>query len=1059
MKTTSSENIKVLVRIRPKSIKESLQYSNYNHLLVSNNSLRAITRSDYKQFTFDHIATENSTQQEVFTNSAKEICDSVLQGYNGTIFVYGQTGAGKTYTLFGPSHIISNNNMNNNNINRSFNMNADDIIDSSFTNSSLIDLDEINKGILPRTIEYLFYQSNLLKNEYNITLSCSFLEIYMEQLSDLLNTNSNQSLNIVCTSGQVSVDGLTKLSISSVEEAFGLINKGNKLRHIASTSMNKESSRSHAVFSIYVKIINKNYPLKHKESVFHLIDLAGSERQKSAQTSGERLREAGVINKSLMCLSFVIQTLSSENGNNKHIHYRDSKLTFLLKDSLGGNSKTCVIANVSPLYEHMGETISTLCFAQRAKQIKNQLTLNELDNIDSVYQKETLKLKDKINEIKAENLYLLSVIEKSNKIKNEDNNNINDLNNNGLVSQIEQITSNISQIDEEIKKLTNEENFIKDKIQKYCLDITLKEKHYNETNGKISALIEKINEMNSQINEFKSQNKHLNEENIQNTLNMNLIKTQNNQTIVQIDSLIERAKQTLTIKNENLEKVIQERNDKEQNLKDKQLKLQKLLHDITDIQTQNENYLKQEQSQKEQIINKEKQINTIKHNISQLISQTERCKKKLNDNQIKKEKLCYEFENEIKQIPKDIDNIELETKNTKHKFDNIEMEIKENISLQNQIENELYMSHEQIEELKHKINNLQKEEMYLNNEIDFHQKKNNKILNDIKQLSLNDIDNINDINNNNNNTNNTNDKTVQPHSKVKLLNQHKAKNVELKEKINELKKEEDSIRKKISKLHSITSSIINDNNIIPTKHTTPSKQNQKPSLNEIVEIIDNQFQTLQTYHNLILQSIGNTHTSSSKEIETILNNSIDKMIQQSITNQQCIAELKEKYKHNNETISSLNRELIDANSNYNEKINYSIHSFHEDNNNNISFEDKKRQTISSGSYVKTPEHINIYKRVFTTKRKYDEYIKFDISDNNKENIGITRVGKSVAFFSPFKTKNKLNYTNKCLYTQVKLTKRKNTFLLPTTIRKEKIKTPLKKTFFLPWSKSFTEIKQ
>jgi hypothetical protein len=101
----------------------------------------------------------------------------------------------------------------------------------------------------------------------------------------------------------------------------------------------------------------------------------------------------------------VIQTLSSENGNNKHIHYRDSKLTFLLKDSLGGNSKTCVIANVSPLYEHMGETISTLCFAQRAKQIKNQLTLNELDNIDSVYQKETSKLKDKINWLKGDFSY------------------------------------------------------------------------------------------------------------------------------------------------------------------------------------------------------------------------------------------------------------------------------------------------------------------------------------------------------------------------------------------------------------------------------------------------------------------------------------------------------------------------------------------------------------------------------------------------------------------------------------------------------------------------------
>ena len=156
---------------------------------------------------------------------------------------------------------------------------------------------------------------------------------------------------------------------------------------------------------------NKNIYIT-RQSVFHLIDLAGSERQKTAETSGERLKEASMINKSLMNLSFVIKNLS-ENNNNKHIHFRDSKLTLLLKDSLGGNAKTCIIANVSPAYCNINETISTLCFAQRAKMIKNKAIINEIDtNDDSQYVKEILRLKERYNAIKAENFYLLSLIEK-----------------------------------------------------------------------------------------------------------------------------------------------------------------------------------------------------------------------------------------------------------------------------------------------------------------------------------------------------------------------------------------------------------------------------------------------------------------------------------------------------------------------------------------------------------------------------------------------------------------------------------------------------------------------
>ena len=293
----SQDNIKVILRIRPKSKNE--QNSNCNYLKIENNTLIINTKNESRQFHFDYIANEESSQYDLFINSAKIICDKVLEGYNGTIFVYGQTGAGKTYTLLGNKYSLKLNNQNQNNINN-------DEIDLSITHSlnsniilnnnndiNILKEDEKSKGIIPQVLEYLFYQINTIKekdNNSNIKLSCSFLEIYKENISDLLNPNQDsKSLSIIEQNDKIIVDSLSKLSIQTIEEALNIIIKGNKLRHVAPTQMNKESSRSHAIFSIYLenKLI-KDKKSKIINSVFHLIDLAGSERQKFSETIGER---------------------------------------------------------------------------------------------------------------------------------------------------------------------------------------------------------------------------------------------------------------------------------------------------------------------------------------------------------------------------------------------------------------------------------------------------------------------------------------------------------------------------------------------------------------------------------------------------------------------------------------------------------------------------------------------------------------------------------------------------------------------------------------------------
>ena len=197
-------------------------------------------------------------------------------------------------------------------------------------------------------------------------VKCSYLEIYNEQICDLLESSSTNLMVREDIKKGVYVDGLTEETISNVKDMTNLILKGAKIRHVGSTAMNKESSRSHSVLTTIIesKTMNEEGVWQMKSSRFHIIDLAGSERSKATNAVGERLKEAGMINKSLTALGIVINSLVElSEGKSRHVHYRDSKLTFLLRDSLGGNSKTVIIANVTPSPQSMSETLSTLKFA------------------------------------------------------------------------------------------------------------------------------------------------------------------------------------------------------------------------------------------------------------------------------------------------------------------------------------------------------------------------------------------------------------------------------------------------------------------------------------------------------------------------------------------------------------------------------------------------------------------------------------------------------------------------------------------------------------------------
>ncbi|EON69421.1 kinesin heavy chain [Coniosporium apollinis CBS 100218] len=279
-----------------------------------------------------------SRQSDVFDFSIRSTVDDILNGYNGTVFAYGQTGAGKSYTMMG----------------------------------SDID-DDMGKGIIPRIVEQIF--ASILASPGNIeyTVRVSYMEIYMERIRDLLAPqNDNLPVHEEKSRG-VYVKGLLEIYVSSVQEVYEVMRRGGMARAVAATNMNQESSRSHSIFVITVTQKNVETGSAKSGQLF-LVDLAGSEKVGKTGASGQTLEEAKKINKSLSALGMVINSLT--DGKSTHIPYRDSKLTRILQESLGGNSRTTLIINCSPSSYNDQETLSTLRFGVRAKAIKNKAKIN-----------------------------------------------------------------------------------------------------------------------------------------------------------------------------------------------------------------------------------------------------------------------------------------------------------------------------------------------------------------------------------------------------------------------------------------------------------------------------------------------------------------------------------------------------------------------------------------------------------------------------------------------------------------------------------------------------------
>ena len=315
-----------------------------------------------KAFTFDMVYNWESTQKQVYDNTARGIVNSTMEGYNGTIFAYGQTGTGKSHTMEGQRE-------------------PQDLW-----------------GIIPRSFNHIFDAIDGAEDT-DFLVRASYLEIYNEDVRDLLAKNAHNKLELKeSVDTGVYVKDLTAFVVKNVAEITNVLNVGQKNRSVGATKMNLNSSRSHSIFTITVEQSSRGADGHIRVGKLNLVDLAGSERQSKTGATGERLKEATKINLSLSALGNVISALV--DGKSGHIPYRDSKLTRLLQDSLGGNTKTLMIANLGPADYNYDETLSTLRYANRAKNIKNKPKINE-DPKDAMlreFQDEIKRLKAQLNE-------------------------------------------------------------------------------------------------------------------------------------------------------------------------------------------------------------------------------------------------------------------------------------------------------------------------------------------------------------------------------------------------------------------------------------------------------------------------------------------------------------------------------------------------------------------------------------------------------------------------------------------------------------------------------------
>lgn len=381
--TSHVDCIQVCVRVRPILMKDDDKSSGWicrGKTILPCNTLQT-------SYSFDHLFSPESSNKDLFEAVVKDTVFQSMQGYHGIVFTYGQTSSGKTFTMNGT---------------------------------------QSQPGIISQSITFCFDSIQEYFTDREFLLRVSYLEIYNEQVKDLLSTEPTQiKIHHDSKTGTI-LSGVKEQVVLNSQQVIALLKAGEAHRHVGITDMNEKSSRAHTILKIIVESKKRGEAAEVpvRVSVLNLVDLAGSENAKMTNSTGERAREAKCINQSLLTLSLIIQRLSKEKSGSVHkqyLPYRDSKLTRLLQPSLSGMAKICVICTVSPTLRCVEESLNTLKFAARAKTIKTRATINEMMDDKTLL----MAYKNEIHSLKArlaavENQSLLRLLSESHVARSND---------------------------------------------------------------------------------------------------------------------------------------------------------------------------------------------------------------------------------------------------------------------------------------------------------------------------------------------------------------------------------------------------------------------------------------------------------------------------------------------------------------------------------------------------------------------------------------------------------------------------------------------------------------
>ncbi|KAH9317368.1 hypothetical protein KI387_019137, partial [Taxus chinensis] len=474
-------NVSVCVRFRPLNARE-LKYGVETSCIRRLDEKTFIFKDDKEgefTFCFDRIYYEDSTQAEVFEFLALPIVKDAMNAINGTILTYGQTGAGKTHSMEGPGILTS---------------------------------DQQKKGILPRVIECIFASIEAADTTSEFIIKLSMVEIYMERIRDLFDPSKDNLQVKEDKAHGIFVSGATEIYVQNVQETLEHIAEGIANRVVGETQMNSTSSRSHCVFLVTIHQTNTE-DRSIKTGKLYLVDLAGSEKVEKTGAEGKLLHEAKMINKSLSALGNVINALTTDKLC--HIPYRDSKLTRILQESLGGNSRTALLCCCSPSSFNASEGLSTLRFGTRAKQIRNKPKVNtergqhELEQLIVKYEQECEQLRRQLLMLNAR----LHSLEKGEMNKSSTNypDSCNPDNKNGLLEKLKQSLSRRTPVPEDIidvlKDLLVEEGIILESCNtEFRQDLLVStEAEVNKTIFALQKSVEQLSENNETLvreNEF-----------------------------------------------------------------------------------------------------------------------------------------------------------------------------------------------------------------------------------------------------------------------------------------------------------------------------------------------------------------------------------------------------------------------------------------------------------------------------------------------------------------------------------------------------------------------------